>query len=69
MTPEQQAAYVIAQAACLMAEVAGMQAENQWRVQNGNSLAYGEDAFQQVIQKYGVHHNGTIGLFTGRARG
>ena len=31
MTPEQQAAYIIAQAAVLSATVAGMQAENAFR--------------------------------------
>ena len=46
MTPEQQAAYVMAMAACAMAEIAGMQAENSHRLSVGESVAYGEEAFE-----------------------
>lgn len=63
MTPEQQAAYVMAQAAALNAEVAGMQAENWMREMQGHTIAYGEDAFQDAINRYGVHHNAVIGFF------
>ena len=65
MTAEQKAAYIIAQAACLMAEVAGMQAENQDRAQRGESIAYPETAFQEAIVRSGVHHNGVLTLFRG----
>ena len=63
MTQEQQAAYVVAMAACVNAEVAAMQAENQQRAHRGESLAYTEDAFAAVADKHGIHHNAVLGLF------
>ena len=63
MTDEQKAAYVIAQAACLMATVAGMQAENQHRMNCGNSIAYGEEAFQRAIDESYCTHNAVLALF------
>jgi cytochrome c-type biogenesis protein CcmH len=65
MTQEQKAAYVIAMAACAMAEIAGMQAENQNRAHRGESVAYTEDAFRAVIESNGIHHNAVIGMFRG----
>jgi hypothetical protein len=63
VTPEQQAAYIIAMAACSMAEVAGMQAENQARVHRGETPAYPESAFTDVIARNGIHHNAVLTLF------
>ena len=57
MTPEQKAAYIIAQAAALSAHVTGMVAENQVRIAGGDSLAYDEAAFDTVIARYCVEHN------------
>ena len=51
MTTEERAAFLIAQAAILNAEIAGMVAENMQREACGHSMAYGEEAFQQVIDK------------------
>ncbi len=65
MTDEQKAAYVFAQAACLMAEVAGMQAENMQREYKGEAMAYVENDFQSAINRYGVHHNGVCTTFQG----
>lgn len=65
MTPEQKAAYVMAQAACLIAETFGMHAENMQREQRGESMAYVEKDFQDAVVRYGVHHNGVISLFHG----
>lgn len=61
MTPEQKAAYVISQSVCAMVEAMGMQAENQQRTNRGLSIAYGEEAFAAVLEKYGVHHNAVHG--------
>jgi hypothetical protein len=66
MTPEQQAAYVIAQAMCMMVEALGMQAQNQARIAEGEAPVFLKEQFDALITQYGVHHNGTIGLFTGR---
>jgi len=63
MTNEQNTAYVIAQAACDQAEIAAMQAENAWLVQNGNSIAYGEEAFNAISHNYCISHNAVIELF------
>lgn len=63
MNEAQQAAYVIAMSACVMAEVAAMQAENQQRAHRGESAAYTETAFTDLIDRYGIHHNAVIGMF------
>jgi hypothetical protein len=66
MTPEQQAAYVMAMAACAMAKIAGMQAENQHKVAAGRTDFYTEDAFDLIANEFGIHHNAVIAMFTGR---
>lgn len=57
MTPEQKAAFVVAQAALLNARVAGMTAENQYRSSRGLTIAYGEDAFVSLEREF----EGTLG--------
>jgi len=49
---EGEVAFVMAQIALLNCEVAGMQAENTQRLNHGYSLAYGENEFASVRQKY-----------------
>lgn len=63
MTPEQKAAFVMTQAACAMAEIAGMQAENQHYVLNGSGILYGKNAFDGVIERYTIGHNAVISFF------
>lgn len=63
MSPEQQAAYVIAMSACVLAETAAMQAENQQRAHRGESAAYSEKAFTDLISSYGIHHNAVLTMF------
>lgn len=63
MTTEQQAAFVMAKAACAMAEIAAMQAANQHRLSLGMSIAYDEDAFNAVILRNGIGHNDVLGMF------
>lgn len=60
MTPEQKAAYVQAQAACAIIEALGMMSENLQRVHRGESMAYDEKSFCDVILRNGIHHNVTI---------
>ena len=38
-------------------EMQAMIADNKTREQEGLSLAYGETAFMNLIEKYGIHHN------------
>jgi hypothetical protein len=63
MTEEQQAAYISAQAVCALIKAMGMAAENMQRQQLGQSMVYGEDAFNVVIEEFGIHHNAVIGFF------
>lgn len=65
MTPEQQAAFIIAQAAVFNAEIAGMVAENQWRTHRGEVIAYAEDAFTKATETTGalLTHNNCIEFF------
>jgi hypothetical protein len=63
MTDEQKAAFVIAQAACAMAEIAGMQATNQQRAHVGMAPAYDEQHFQAVITNNVIGHNSVLTLF------
>ena len=60
MNSEQRAAFINAQAACLMAEVAGMVAENDYRKMRGESVAYTEDAFQAAINNSPCAYNSAI---------
>lgn len=35
----------------------GMIAENDYRKSLGQSIAYGEEAFCNLIEEFGIHHN------------
>lgn len=48
------------QIAAALIESAGMVAENMQRAQRGASMAYTEDAFQELINKYGLGHNDAV---------
>lgn len=63
MTEEQKAAYINAQCVMANAEIQGMIAENQHRMSCGHSVAYCEDAFAVVQDKYGLHHNQVLEFF------
>lgn len=65
MTPEQQAAYIMAQAAALIAECLGMQAENMQRSHRGESMAYTYESFTEAIDRYGCSHNNVLLFFRG----
>lgn len=45
--------------------VEGMKAENQIRLHRGETPAYAEADFQEVIEEYGVHHNALLVNLTG----
>lgn len=63
MTTEQQAAYVMAQAAACLTEALGMVAANQQAVVEPGLLPFDKAAFDDLVGKYGIHHNAVIGLF------
>ncbi len=54
------AAYVIGMAVSTLIEALGMVAENQLRMQNGQSIAYGEGAFKKLLEDNCMHHNGIV---------
>ena len=63
MTPEQAAAFVSGQAACLNAEIEAMKAANLKRVSEGAALAYSGHDFRDAINDYQCHHNAAIEIF------
>jgi len=63
MTPEQQAAFIMAQAAITMARVAGMQAENQLYLSLWHPVKYREDAFEEAANHATLGHNAVISFF------
>ena len=64
MTPEQQAAFINAQTAAALAEIAGMQAENSFRMMTDETISYDYEAFAAVIDRYGISHNAVCNFFT-----
>lgn len=52
MTPEQKAAFVNAQTALMLCDLAGMQAENDQRKAVGSSMAYPEEAFVRLNEAW-----------------
>lgn len=65
MSEMRNAAYVQAMASCAVVEALGMLAENMARGQRGESPAYGEEQFQCLIERYGIHHNAVVALMRG----
>lgn len=63
MTPEQHAAYINAQAAAARIELEAMKAANWMREMQGHTIAYGEEDFLALIDKYGLHHNAVLTMF------
>lgn len=47
----------------MLVRMEGMKAENANRARKGESPAYLEDAFSDLIDEYGVHHNGSLTIF------
>lgn len=60
MDENARAAFIIAQAACANAAIAGMQAENQHRLSLGQTIAYDEAAFLAIQDQYMIGHNAVI---------
>ena len=55
-------AYIQGQCACAIVEALGMIAENMQRQQQGLSMAYTKDAFDNLMAEYSISHNAVIGL-------
>ena len=66
MTDEQKAAFIISQAACMIAEIEGMKAENKLQEYNGEDPAFVKSDFEGVSAKYAcLWHNQVIEFFQG----
>ena len=65
MSEEQQAAYIMAQAAAALIEALGMMSQNLYHAQKGESIAYPGRAFDNVIERYGIDHNSVLAFFRG----
>lgn len=63
MTPEQKAAFIMAQTASALAELMGMRAENATAFYRGEDVYYNKDAFTKVIVDHGITHNQVIEFF------
>ena len=63
MTPEQKAAYIIAQATCAMARINGMMAENACLVIRGEEPKFLLEDFEMVTVQFGIGDNDVIGMF------
>jgi len=57
MTEERQLAFALCNAAAALVEAMGMHAENQNRLSNGHTIAYGEEAFNKLAESRGLYHN------------
>ena len=55
-------AYAFTMAVETMVEAMGMQAENQHRLSRGESIAYTEQAFVDLVNKNGCYHNAVLSL-------
>ncbi len=53
-------AFVNSQVACAMIEMEAMKASNTNREMRGEAIAYAEEAFIALINKYGIGHNTVI---------
>ena len=63
MTPEQKAAFVTAQAACMLAELKGLQADNLIAIALHEIPPHGREAFEALPARYGLGHNDVLGFF------
>ncbi len=63
MTPEQAAAFVIAQAAAMLCELEAMKAANAERAQMGTAPAYNAADFSGLPGRFGLGENAVLELF------
>jgi hypothetical protein len=54
MTPEQKAAYIISQTACMLVACAEMTAENQWRERCNQGQAWPASCFAELPKEFGL---------------
>lgn len=62
MTKIQVAAFVMAQATACQCELQAMLIANKERENQGYAPAYGVDAFLELPERFGLHHNVVVDL-------
>lgn len=63
MNEQQTIAYIQAQTACALIEMAAMQADNDKRKVLGQSMSYGGSDFFGLLTKYPISHNAVLAEF------
>lgn len=63
MTPEQKAAYIIAQSVEAFGKMQGMVADNVMAAKQGGYPVYFQPDFAKVILDHGLHHNALMTFF------
>lgn len=63
MDTQQQAAYVISQAACASIEAMALNAANYAAGIKGDPVPHEPKDFLALIEKYGIHHNAVLTAF------
>ena len=69
MDDTQRAAFIFAQSVCALAEIQGMVALNDYRKALGQQVAYDDEDFFAVPDKYPINHNAVLSLFHKNKRG
>lgn len=65
MTKQERVAYINSQVACALIVMEGMKAENTYREMRGETIAYGDKAFNAVIDQHGIGHNAVMACLGG----
>lgn len=66
MTPDQSAAYIFSQSACMLVEMEAMKAANTQSAAGGFAVpVYKETDFRALIDNWCVHHNGAVTVLNG----
>lgn len=63
MTPEQKAAFIMAQAASAIGQIFAMHAENAKYHFSGLETPYGKEEYAKVITDHGLDHNAVVSFF------
>lgn len=61
----EQEIYLLSQITCAQIEMNAMMAENQQRQHLGQAMAYTEEAFIELIEKYDLSHNAVLSYLRG----
>ena len=60
MNENENAAYIHSQSSCAFIEALGMMSDNMALVAIGRQPVFRGEAFEHLINKYGIHHNAVL---------